>query len=143
MLGSGENMDLFGSDWMNAYQQQWNAEPEVVGVLARTGFSTTIGVGFPDDPAPKAYVRVEQGKIVYAGAYDGSELYWDLRANPEQWARWQESPPGMVGLGSAVALGRLKFFVGDYATMIRDTALAGPFVKSFGLMGKVVGKVAA
>ncbi|MDD4966311.1 SCP-2 sterol transfer family protein [Halothiobacillus sp.] len=122
---------------MNAYQQQWNAAPEVAGALSEAGFSTTIGVGFPDDPAPKAYVRVEQGKIVYAGAYDGSELHWDMRAAPEQWEKWQDSPPGMVGLGSAVALGRLKVFAGDYATMIKNPALAGPFVKSFGLMGKV------
>ena len=132
-------MELFGAEWMNAYQQQWNEAPEVAGALANSGFSTTIGVGFPEDPAPRAYVRVEQGKIVYAGAYDGSELHWDMRANPEQWEKWQDSPPGMVGLGSAVALGRLKFFVGDYATMIKNPALAGPFVRSFGLMGKVAG----
>lgn len=130
-------MELFGTEWMNAYQQQWNAAPEVAGALSEAGFSATIGVGFPDDPAPTAYVRVEQGKIVYAGAYDGSELDWDMRATPEQWEKWRDSPPGMVGLGSAVALGRLKFFAGDYATMIKNPALAGPFVKSFGLMGKV------
>lgn len=130
-------MELFGSEWMNAYKQRWNEAAEVAGALAEAGFSTTIGVGFPQDAAPKAFVRVEQGKIVHAGVYDGSELDWDMRATPEQWEKWQESPPGMVGLGSAVALGRLKFFAGDYATMIKNPALAGPFVKSFGLMAKI------
>lgn len=130
-------MELFGADWMSAYQQQWNEAPDVAGALADAGFSTTIGVGFPADPEPKAYVRVEHGRIVYAGAYDGGELQWDMRAHPEQWEKWRDSPPGMVGLGSAVALGRLKFFAGDYATMIKNPALAGPFVRSFGLMGKI------
>ena len=136
-------MELFSTDWMQAYRHHWNNTPEVADALARAQFSTTIGVGYPDQDAPAAFVRVENGLIVHAGSYDGTDLDWDMRAHPEQWEKWQDSPPGMVGLGSAVALGRLKLFAGDYATMIKNPALAGPFVKSFGLMPKVRASAAA
>jgi hypothetical protein len=43
----------------------------------------------------------------------------------------------MVGLGTAYTFGKLKFLVGDYGAMIKNPAMAGPFIKSFGLMAKI------
>jgi hypothetical protein len=130
-------MELFDNEWMNKYKDAWNAAPEVSGELAKVGFTTTIGVGFQDQPTAHAFVKVENGMIVHAGAYDGTPLDWDMRAKKDQWEKWMNDPPGMVGLGSAVTLGKLKFVTGDYGTMIKNPSLAGPFVKSFALMEKV------
>lgn len=130
-------MEMFDPDWMEEYRQQWNGAPEVAGALADAEFSTTIGVGYLDKPDPEVYVRVEMGKIVHSGKYDGTDLGWDMRAKPEQWEKWQSSPPTMMTLGKDVAFGKLKFLSGDFPTMIKNPALAGPFVKSFGLMCKI------
>jgi hypothetical protein len=43
----------------------------------------------------------------------------------------------MTGLGTAFAMGKLKFIVGDFKGMIKDPRMAGPFVKSFALMGNI------
>jgi len=40
-------------------------------------------------------------------------------------------------LGTAFAMGKLKFVHGDFKGMIKDPRMAGPFVKSFGLMQKI------
>ena len=47
-------------------------------------------------------------------------------------------PPGLMKLGIAYTSRKMRFLKGDYATMIRDPSLAGAFVKSFALMGKVL-----
>jgi hypothetical protein len=44
-------------------------------------------------------------------------------------------PPGMMAIGSAFAMGKLKFQVGDYSAMVKDPRMAGPFIKSFSVMG--------
>jgi hypothetical protein len=46
----------------------------------------------------------------------------------------------MAGLGMAFTTGKLKFLEGDYKGMLKDPRMAGPFVKSFSLMGKVGGE---
>ena len=107
------------------------------GELAKVGLSTTIGVGFQGEANAHAYVRVENGMITHAGLFDGTVLDWDMRAKREQWEKWMNDPPGMVGLGSAVTFGKMKFASGDYGTMIKTPSLAGPFIKSFALMAKV------
>jgi hypothetical protein len=45
-------------------------------------------------------------------------------------------PPGMGGLGMAFATGKIKFKVGDYGAMLKDPRMAGPFIKSFTVMGR-------
>jgi hypothetical protein len=40
-------------------------------------------------------------------------------------------------LGTAYASGKLKFYLGDYGSMIKNPAMAGPFIKTFAVMGKV------
>ena len=43
----------------------------------------------------------------------------------------------MTGLGTAFAMGKLKFKSGDFKAMIKDPRMAGPFVKSFALMKQI------
>lgn len=43
----------------------------------------------------------------------------------------------MISLGLAYTSGKLKFKTGDYGAMIKNPAMAGPFIKSFTVMGRV------
>jgi hypothetical protein len=43
----------------------------------------------------------------------------------------------MIALGMAYTSRKLIFNKGDYASMIKEPGLAGPFVKSFAAMGRV------
>ena len=127
--------DLFSAEWMASFMEKWNNEPKLCDALAEIGFNSVIGYGFPDDDQPVGVITVENGKAVSAGAYDGEELNWDLRASADQWQKWIAKPPGMMGLGAAFASGKLKFIVGDYGAMVKDPRMAGPFIKSFSIMG--------
>ena len=80
---------------------------------------------------------VENGKATQGGAYGGQALNWDLRASPDNWAKWVQKGLGMMGLGMAYTSRKLKFAVGDYGAMIKDPRMAGPFIKSFTVMGRV------
>ncbi len=128
--------DLFSPEWMESFMNAWNAEPELADALAEINFNSVIGYGFPDEDQPRGYIKVENGKATEAGAYDGQELNWDLRAKPAQWEKWMKKPPGMAGLGMAFTTGKIKFKVGDYAAMLKDPRMAGPFIKSFSVMGR-------
>lgn len=128
--------DLFSSDWMASFAEQWNAEPELSDALAEISFNSVIGYGFPGDEHPKGCLVVAGGKAVEGIAFDGRELNWDLRASAEQWRKWMDKPPGMMSLGMAFTSGKLKFVIGDYGAMIKDPRMAGPFIKSFGVMGR-------
>ena len=116
--------------------QQWNAEPELSDALAQISFNSVIGYGVPDDPQPRGMIAIENGKATSAGTYAGEALNWDLRCKPEQWKKWMTDPPGMGGLGMAFATGKIKFKVGDYGAMLKDPRMAGPFIKSFTVMGR-------
>ena len=129
--------DLFSDDWMKSFMNVWNSESDLAGALAQIGFSSTIGYGFIGDDAPKGVIVVENGQVTSAGAYDGQELNWDLRAKDASWEKWINKGIGMAGLGMAYTTGKLKFNVGDYASMLKDPRMAGPFIKSFGAMAKV------
>ncbi len=129
--------DLFSPEWMTGFMEKWNAEPELSGALAEIGFNSIIGYGFPDDDQPRGVLTVENGKAVAAGPYDGQELNWDIRASEAQWNKWISKPPGMMGLGTAFASGKMKFNVGDYGGMLKDPRMAKPFIKSFSVMATV------
>ena len=128
--------DLFSDEWMKSFMEQWNAEPELSDALAEIGFNTVLAYGFDGEEQPRGVLRVENGKAVAAGSYAGEELSWDLRAAEAQWTKWMAKPPGMMGLGVAYTSRKLKFNVGDYAAMIKDPRMAGPFIKSFAVMGR-------
>ena len=57
-----------------------------------------------------------------------------MRADRDNWLKWASEGIGMAGLGTAFAMGKLKFLSGDFKGMIKDPRMAGPFVKSFALM---------
>ena len=130
-------MALFDDAWMKAYQEQWNNEPGLCDALEKINFNSVIGYGFPDDETCTGYIAVEKGKCVDAGSFDGRELNWDLRADEKNWTKWLSKEIGMTGLGLAFSTGKLKFKKGDFKAMISDPRMAGPFIKSFGAMGRV------
>lgn len=129
--------DLFSDEWMNKLKDLWNADPEVKDALAKIGFNSTIACGFKDEDDPRGVFVVKEGEAVSAGAWNGEDLDWDMRASDEHWAKWMGKPLGMAGMGMAFTTGKLKFKQGDFKAMIKDPRMAGPFVKSFALMTKI------
>jgi LPS sulfotransferase NodH len=129
--------DLFSAEWMNRFHEEWNAEPELSDALAKIDFTTTIAYGIDGEEAPRGVLVVEKGKAVRGAAYNGEEVNWDLRASQESWEKWIAKGIGMMGLGMAYTSRKLKFNVGDYGAMIKDPRMAGPFIKSFTVMGRV------
>lgn len=129
--------ELFSADWMQAYKDAWNNEPELADALAKIGFSSTIAYGFEGEDDPRGVLVVENGKAVSGGAYTGQDLSWDLRAKKETWEKWLEKGINMMSLGSAYMTGKLKFKTGDYKAMAKDPRMAAPFIKSFSVMGRV------
>lgn len=127
--------ELFSPEWMESFKTRWNAEPELSDALGEIGFNSTIGYGFDEEEQPRGFIKVENGKVTDCGTYAGQSLNWDLRATPENWNKWMHKPPGMMGLGMAYTSRKLKFKVGDYSAMIKDPRMAGPFIKSFSVMG--------
>ncbi len=128
---------LFSDEWINALKDEWNAEPEVSDKLAEINFSSVITCGFKDDDQPLCVFVVENGRAVSAGLYNGETADWDMRATEENWNKWAEKPLNMASMGLAFTTGKLKFPVGDFKAMIKNPSMAGPFVKSFSLMGKI------
>jgi hypothetical protein len=129
--------ELFSEEWIKGLMDQWNDEPELSDALAEIGFNSVIAYGFDGEDQPRAYLKVENGKATDAGAYSGQAVNWDLRASADQWLKWMDKPPGMMGLGMAYTSRKLKFKVGDYSAMVKDPRMAGPFIKSFSVMGRV------
>ncbi len=72
-----------------------------------------------------------------ARSYNGEQANWDLRARETAWKEWMQKEMSMMGLGAAYTTRKLKFAVGDYKAMIKDPRMAGPFIKSFTVMGRV------
>ena len=128
---------LFSDEWMNQLKDAWNAEPEVRDRLAEIGFNSVITCGFKDEDQPRGVFVVENGECVRAGDYANEDPDWDMRASRDDWMKWVEKGLGMAGMGTAFAMGKLKFKKGDFEAMIKDPRMAGPFVKSFGLMQKI------
>ena len=129
--------DLFSDEWMKGFMTAWNNEPALSDALAKIDFNSTIAYGFQGDAQPMGILVIEQGKVVSAGAYNGEELSWDMRASKESWEKWVKKGLGMIGLGLAYSTRKLKFEVGDYSAMIKDPRMAKPFIKSFNVMGQV------
>jgi len=130
-------MALFDDEWMKGFQEQWNTAPNLSGALAKINFNSVIGYGYPKDETCLGFINVVDGVVTEAGAYDGRELSWDMRAEQKNWEKWLKKEIGMTGLGLAFTTGKLKFKCGDFKGMISDPRMAGPFIKSFGAMGRV------
>jgi putative sterol carrier protein len=128
---------LFSDEWMKQLMDAWNNEPEVKDKLAEINFNSVIACGFKNEENPRGLFVVENGVCVRAGDWNGESADWDMRADLDDWLKWVKKGIGMMGLGTAFATGKLKFKVGDYKSMMKDPRMAGPFVKSFGLMQKI------
>lgn len=128
---------IFSDAWMKQLMDAWNNEPEVSQKLAEIGFNSVITCGFKDEENPRGVFVVENGICTRAGDWNGEKPDWDMRADMKDWLKWVEKGIGMMGLGTAYATGKLKFKHGDYKAMMKDPRMAGPFVKSFGLMQKI------
>ena len=128
---------MFSGQWMQKFLNEWNNEPEVANELANIDFNSSIAYGFDGEDSPRGFIVIEKGKAVTASDYDGEDVNWDLRASKEDWQKWFGKPPGMMALGMAYTSRSLKFNKGDYSAMIKDPRMAGPFIKSFAVMGRV------
>jgi len=129
--------DLFSDEWMKSFQSIWNADPGLKDALAEIGFNSVIAYGMPGEENARGYIDVQNGEVVSAGAFDGQELSWDIRADQKNWEKWLTKGIGMTGMGMAVTTGKMKFKTGDFKAMVKDPRMAGPFIKSFEAMGKV------
>ncbi|MCK4492431.1 MAG: hypothetical protein KAU26_00110 [Methylococcales bacterium] len=129
--------DIFAAKWMKKLVNEWNNEPELANELSNIGFNSTIAYGFENEDEPRAVLIIKKGKAVSGDVFDHQEFNWDLRASKENWQKWFNKPPGMMALGMAYTSRKLKFKKGDYTAMIKDPRMAGPFLKSFIVMGRV------
>ena len=130
-------MDLFSEEWMKKFMTEWNNEASLSGELEKIGFNSTIAYGIDGEEQPRGIIQIENGKATNAGAFAGEENNWDLRAKEDTWKGWMKKEMGMMGLGAAYTTRKLKFANGDYKAMIKDPRMAGPFIKSFTVMGRV------
>ena len=129
--------ELFSPDWMDAYKNAWNNEPKLTVPLAEINFCSAIAYGFLDEDKPRGLLQVENGIATFGGAYADQALNWDIRASADLWNHWMDKAPGITQIGVAYTTRRLQFKQGDYATMMREPRMAGPFIKSFETMATV------
>lgn len=130
--------ELFSAEWAKAYMDTWNADKEIISTLEHAAFNSVVAFGFQDEEKPSFVMTIQNGKVVSIQQRPESEIKWDIRATRENWLSMVLKPPGLMKLGIAYTSRKMRFLKGDYATMIRDPSLAGAFVKSFALMGKVL-----
>lgn len=129
--------ELFSDAWMKCLMTAWNGEPEVRDALAAIGFNSIIACGFKGEERARGVFVVENGVCLRAGSYGGENPDWDMRADRQDWMKWVEKGIGMGSMGIAFATGKLKLLKGDYASILKDPRMAGPFIKSFGLMHRI------
>ncbi|RMG51462.1 MAG: SCP-2 sterol transfer family protein [Gammaproteobacteria bacterium] len=127
--------DLFSEQWAERFVRLWNGDEGLVSSLADKGFCAVVAFGLTDEPLPRCHFEIERGNLGRIGA-GGRQPDWDVRATPDRWAAWLEHPPGLLSIGMAYASSELQFFRGDYITMIKDPAMAGPFVKCLELVSR-------
>ena len=130
--------DLFSNEWAQAFKDAWNADEEITASLQRAGFNSVVAFGMPDSDDPAFVMTILNGEVSSVNTASADDIKWDIRATMDDWLSLIVKPPGLMRLGIAYTSRKLRFKKGDYATMIRDPSLAGAFVKSFALMGKVL-----
>lgn len=126
--------ELFSNDWAQRYRDVWNGPQGIADELASIGFSSVVAFGLDSEVAPRCVLTIAHGQVIHAGPYNGENIIWDLRAEPAEWKKLLEKPPGLMRLGLAYTSRKLKFKKGDYAAMIKNAGLANAFVKCFALM---------
>lgn len=131
------SLKLFTGPWMKRLQQLWNEDEKMTKNLAKIDFYSYIGYGFKDEAHPRAYIYVDNGRVIEAGEWDGEQLNWDLRADHKLWEKWLKEGFGLMRLGKAVTAGELVFKTGDYHQMVRNVRLSVPFLRHLELMGEI------
>ena len=130
--------DLFSKEWAQSFKDAWNADEEIKTSLQHAGFNSVVAFGVPETDEPSFVMTIENGVVSSINTASADDIKWDIRATTDDWLTLIVKPPGLMKLGIAYTSRKLRFRKGDYATMIRDPSLAGAFVKSFALMGKVL-----
>ena len=130
--------DLFSNEWSQSFKDAWNADEDITESLQRVGFNSVVAYGLPDDEIPSFVMTIQNGVVSSINTAAMEDVVWDIRATKDDWLSLVIKPPGLMKLGIAYTSRKLRFKKGDYATMIKDPSLAGAFVKSFALMGKVL-----
>ncbi len=130
--------ELFSEEWSQAFMDAWNADEDITASLQDAGFNSVVAFGLPGVTEPEFIMRIEDGVVSSINDIPLDDIKWDIRATTENWITFIVKPPGLMRLGIAYTSRKLRFTKGDYATMIKDPSLAGAFVKSFALMGKVL-----
>ena len=125
---------LFSDEWMRTFAETWNADNIMLEGSSDGIFSATIGFGCGEDDIPTGVLVIQQGRVVYAGAYNGQPLDWDMRADIDSWQAWLREGFGLNKLGYAVSTGKLSFLKGDYRKMIHNPNMAKSFLRHFELM---------
>jgi len=126
----------FSESWMISFKKAWNDTAKVTEPLAAINFDSNIGYGFLGDDKPRGVLQVKNGHVVSTGNYQGEKLNWDIRASEKLWEKWHQSPPNMTAIGLAYTMRKMQFIQGDYAAMLTEPRMAGPFIKSFEAMSK-------
>ncbi len=130
--------DLFSSEWAQSFKDAWNTDEEITASLERANFNSVVAFGVPEMDEPSFVMTIQNGLVSSINTASADDIKWDIRATTDDWLSLIVKPPGLMKLGIAYTSRKLRFRKGDYATMIRDPSLAGAFVKSFALMGKVL-----
>lgn len=130
--------DLFSDEWAEAFKEAWNTDEQITASLQRAGFDSVVAFGLPESETPNFIMTIENGMVASINTAAVDDIKWDIRATADDWLSLIVKPPGLMKLGIAYTSRKLRFKKGDYATMIKDPSLAGAFVKSFALMGKVL-----
>lgn len=125
---------LFSDEWMRTFAEVWNANNEVFDSSRNSNLTETIGFGCKDDDMPAGMLVFQNGRVVYAGDYNGQPLDWDMRADIASWREWLSEGFGLNKLGYAVSVGKLSFLQGDYRKMMHNPSRAKSFLRHFELM---------
>lgn len=130
--------ELFSNEWSQAFMDAWNADEALTASLEKAGFNSVVAFGLPEVDEPAFIMTIKNGVVASVNNAALEDVKWDIRATTDNWKSLIVKPPGLMKLGIAYTSRKLRFTKGDYATMIKDPSLAGAFVKSFALMGKVL-----
>ena len=129
--------EIFSQEWMSKYKSLWNKDKEHIKQLADADFSSNVGFGLVDEDTPRVLVEIHHGIITNLGAYNNEALDWDLRGKSGFWVDVTKKSPSLMKLGLAYTARDLKFFKGDYSTMVKDAQLSSAFIKCFKFMSSV------
>lgn len=129
--------NLFSSVWARKFVEEWNGESGLVNVLGTIRFSSVVAFGFLDEESPRLCLRIENGKAAELKSYNHLRVDWDVRGAPDLWQDWMKNPPGLMAIGMAYTRRSLQFRAGDYVAMVKNPAMATPFVRCLELMSRI------